>query len=124
MRSRELVMEAHGFVFLRLILPNWPHPLHIYLLPLLTFRYNIAAPPALSFALPPLSLSLSKHGEREQGLSKVKERHDFLQVNLFMRMNKATVFYATGQEENFADGFFPGFQSGAGSSFEQMAFSC
>ncbi|KAJ6768478.1 hypothetical protein OIU74_022191 [Salix koriyanagi] len=143
MRSRELVMEAHGFVFLRSSRqPNWPHPLHIYLLPLLTFRYNIAAPPALSFALPrSLSPSLNT-GEREQGLSKVRERHDFQQetdifffkllifdmilitVNLFKRMNKATVFYATGQEENFADGFFPGFQSGAGSSFEQMAFSC
>ncbi|KAJ6429589.1 hypothetical protein OIU84_021066 [Salix udensis] len=101
--------------------PNWPNPLHIYLLPLLTFRYNIAAPPALF----PRSLSPSLNtGEREQGLSKVKERHGFLQVNLFKRMNKATVFYATGQEENFADGFFPGFQSGAGISFEEMDFSC
>uniref|UniRef100_A0A6N2LS72 Uncharacterized protein n=1 Tax=Salix viminalis TaxID=40686 RepID=A0A6N2LS72_SALVM len=63
----------------------------------------------------PLSLSLSKHGGKRTGA---------FEVNLFKRMNKATVFYATGQEENFADGFFPGFQSGAGISFEEMDFSC
>ncbi|KAJ6987740.1 hypothetical protein NC653_020868 [Populus alba x Populus x berolinensis] len=58
-------------------------------------------------------------GEREKGLSKVKERHKFLQGNLFKRMNKASTCYATSQEKNFADGFFAGFQLGA----EKMGFS-
>ncbi|KAJ6928294.1 hypothetical protein NC652_012395 [Populus alba x Populus x berolinensis] len=107
MRSRELVMEAHGFVFHNSILPNWPHPLHIYLLPLLICRCNIATTTTLSVAL---SLSLNM-GEREKGLSK---------GNLFKRMNKASTCYATSQEKNFADGFFAGFQLGA----EKMGFSC
>ncbi|KAJ6987739.1 hypothetical protein NC653_020865 [Populus alba x Populus x berolinensis] len=56
------------------------------------------------------SLSLSQHGGKRKGLSKVKERHKFLQGNLFKRMNKASTCYATSQEKNFADGFFAGFQ--------------
>jgi len=40
--------------------------------------------------------------------------------NLFKRMNKASTCYATGQEKNFADGFFAGFQLVA----EKMGFSC
>ncbi|KAB5544621.1 hypothetical protein DKX38_012733 [Salix brachista] len=158
MRSRELVMEAHGFVFLRLILAcPGPAGSPTGLIPFTyTYCYSslfviILLPLLHSPSLSPRSLSPSLNtGEREQGLSKVKERHDFLQgmetfmqcaetdifffkflifdmilitVNLFKRMNKATVFYATGQEENFADGFFPGFQSGAGISFEEMDFS-
>ncbi|KAF9677184.1 hypothetical protein SADUNF_Sadunf08G0081500 [Salix dunnii] len=132
MRSRELVMEAHGFVFLRLILScRGPTGSPTGLIPF-TYTYCHSSLFVIilllllhSPLLFPRSLSPSLNtGEREKGLSKVKVRHDFLQGNLFKRMNKSTVCYATSQEENFADGFFPGFQAGAGSSFEEMNFSC
>ncbi|KAF9674306.1 hypothetical protein SADUNF_Sadunf10G0113700 [Salix dunnii] len=49
-------------------------------------------------------------GEREKGLSKVKERRRFLQGNLYKSMNKATVCYTASQEGSVVDGFFAGFR--------------
>ncbi|KAL3578705.1 hypothetical protein D5086_020209 [Populus alba] len=48
---------------------------------------------------------------REKGLSKVEERHKFLQGNLYKStMNKAIMCYTTSQEGSLVDGFFAGFQ--------------
>ncbi|KAL9352219.1 hypothetical protein POPTR_010G149600v4 [Populus trichocarpa] len=53
--------------------------------------------------------------EREKGLSKVKERHKFLQGNLYKGMNKAIMCYTTSQEGSLVDGFFAGFQKAVSS---------
>ncbi|KAG5237140.1 hypothetical protein IMY05_010G0117500 [Salix suchowensis] len=49
-------------------------------------------------------------GEREKGLSKVKERRRFLQGDLCKSMNKATMCYTASQEGSVVDGFFAGFR--------------
>uniref|UniRef100_A0A6N2MZ20 Uncharacterized protein n=1 Tax=Salix viminalis TaxID=40686 RepID=A0A6N2MZ20_SALVM len=49
-------------------------------------------------------------GEREKGLSKVKERRRFLQGDLRKSMNKATMCYTASQEGSVVDGVFAGFR--------------
>ncbi|KAJ6910314.1 hypothetical protein NC652_021093 [Populus alba x Populus x berolinensis] len=115
MRSRELVTEAHGFVFHKSILNPAGSPTG--LIPFIyTYCHSsfvvVILQLQLRSPLPSLSLSLS--------LSTWGKRKGAFKGNLFKRMNKASTCYATSQEKNFADGFFAGFQLGA----EKMGFSC